>query len=516
MTGIKDASGLNGRPAKPYKDMTTEELLEEELWHRLELTRLVLSLSIHIGTCTTHGVLSAGTTLPIHLPVVVFIAYKLTKVALRHRAIRAEARINRRNIQFRKISSSRGKRLTGGIVLTILTPILSAIGADIVNDIICAVAGTDLVKIVSIGSSSSSSTVAFGECSIDQSGTDIILYEGDGRSMNVEKNDISVCGETSQAIIEKLVEIWSQKLIHSAPDEFTQLVEEIDLNSRAKQTLPSHYQVYCNACDTRISKGYSCQECHNFDLCYDCFVGVKHQDVKRHPYIEFKVQEEISQIQRIMVSLQRETVIVEHGRGSHTKCNVCHSMISEPTKIRRRTEMSTYYRCKSCPDFDICTKCFPTEAAKTIHEDHKFNMIVATDDEATISRLSPITDTRSPSGLFRSGSSGWIQTPVGSPEPVASPTLPSSRSHSNLFTPTPWMTSPTSPTSPPPIYSSVFPENVWHRGQHFACDACYCSINDDKRLSCVDCRVDLHMKCRNWSGRGHERYHRTRILVKDV
>ncbi|ELU35734.1 hypothetical protein AG1IA_10236 [Rhizoctonia solani AG-1 IA] len=80
--------------------------------------------------------------------------------------------------------------------------------------------------------------------------------------------------------------------------------------------------------------------------CYDCFVGVKHQDVKRHPYIEFKVQEEISQIQRIMVSLQRETVIVEHGRGSHTKCNVCHSMISEPTKIGRRTEMSTYYRCE--------------------------------------------------------------------------------------------------------------------------------------------------------------------------
>ncbi|GAB1520862.1 hypothetical protein RhiTH_003951 [Rhizoctonia solani] len=450
MTGIKDALGLSGRPIKPCKDMTTEELLEEELWHRLELTRLVLSLSIHIGTCTTHGVLSAGTTLPIHLPVVVFIAYRLTKVALRHRAIRTEAKINRRGIQFRKISSSRGKRLTGGIVLMILTPIFSAIGADIVNDIICAVAGTDLVKIASIGSSSSSSVVEFGECSIDQSGTDIILYEGEGGNMNNEKNDISVCGETSQAIIEKLVEIWSQKLIHTVPDEFTQLVEEIDLN------------------------------------CYDCFVGVKHQDVKRHPYIEFKVQEEISQIQRIMVSLRRETVIVEHGRGSHTKCNVCHSMISEPTKIGRRTEMSTYYRCKGCPDFDICTKCFPTEAAKAIHEDHKFNMIVATDDEATISRLSPTTDTRSPSDSFLSGSSGWVQTPVGSPEPVASPTLPSSRSHSNLFTPTPWMNSPTSPTSPPPIYSSVFPENVWHRGQHFVCDACYYSINDDKRLSCVE------------------------------
>jgi hypothetical protein len=73
---------------------------------------------------------------------------------------------------------------------------------------------------------------------------------------------------------------------------------------------------------------------------------MKHQDVKRHPYIEFMVQEEISQIQRIMVSLRRETVIVEHGRGSHTQCNVCLSMISEPTRIGKGTGMSTYYRCE--------------------------------------------------------------------------------------------------------------------------------------------------------------------------
>ncbi|CEL62436.1 hypothetical protein RSOLAG1IB_04792 [Rhizoctonia solani AG-1 IB] len=512
MTGIKDALGLNSTPIKLCKDMTNEELLQEELSQRMELTRLVLSLSVHIGTCTTHGVLSAGTTLPLHLPVVVFIAYKLTKVALRHRAIKTEIKANRRGVQLRKISSGGEKRLTAGIILVILAPILSAIGADIVNEIICTLAGTDPIKIASIGSSSS--TLALGECSEDGSGADIVLYEGDIDDDKAEKNDISVSSEATQNIIEQLVELWSRKLIRSVSDEFTQLVEEIDLTiSRANKSLPSHYQVHCNACFAQISKGYSCQECHDFDLCYECYVGMKHQDVKRHPYIEFMVQEEISQIQRIMVSLRRETVIVEHGRGSHTQCNVCLSMISEPTRIGKGTGMSTYYRCKGCPDFDICTKCFPEEAAKAIHSDHKFNMIVATDDEATISRLSPTIHARGLSSSSNSSSNSWVRTPVSTPESLGLPTPPP---YGSLFSSTPWVTSPTSPISSPPLYPSTRSENIWHRDQHFGCDACYNIIDDDRRLYCVDCQFDLHVKCQNWSGRGHQRFHRIRVLVKDV
>ncbi|KAG8712946.1 hypothetical protein FRC11_013753 [Ceratobasidium sp. 423] len=316
MPGIKEILGINSRPTKPCKDMTNQELIEEELWHRMELTRLVLSLGIHIGTCTTHGVLSAGTTLPIHLPVVIFIAYRLTKVALRHRAIKTEVKTNRSGLQFNKLSTSSGKRLTGGIVLMILTPILSAVGADIVNEIVSAIAGSNLVAIASLGSSSS--TLALGECSADGSGTDFVLATGDGSG----SNDVSACGKASEAIIDELLDIWSEKLIRSVSDEFEQLVEDIDPANKANKTLPSHYQVYCNACCARINKGYSCVECHDFDLCRDCFVGVKHQDVKRHPYTEFKVQEEISQIQRIMTSLRRESVVVEHGRGNHTRCNV--------------------------------------------------------------------------------------------------------------------------------------------------------------------------------------------------
>jgi hypothetical protein len=125
--------------------------------------------------------------------VVVFIAYKLTKVALRHRAIKTEIKANRRGVQLRKISSGGEKRLTAGIILVILAPILSAIGADIVNEIICTLAGTDPIKIASIGSSSS--TLALGECSEDGSGADIVLYEGDIDDDKAEKNDISVSSE---------------------------------------------------------------------------------------------------------------------------------------------------------------------------------------------------------------------------------------------------------------------------------------------------------------------------------
>ncbi|CAE7053743.1 unnamed protein product [Rhizoctonia solani] len=520
---LAETLGINSRPTKPCKEMTNQELVEEELWHRMELTRLVLSLSIHIGTCTTHGVLSAGTTLPLHLPVVVFIAYRLTKIALRHRAIRAEVKTNRSGVQFRRLSSGGRKRLTGGIVLMILTPILAAVGADLVNEIVSAIAGSNPIAIANIGSSSS--TLALGECSVDGSGTDFVLATGDDTC----GNDVSACEEASETIIEELLEIWSEKLIHSVSDEFKQLVEDIDLTvstmsvrlialtsrlnekNKTNRTLPSHYQVYCNACHTRIKQGYSCVECHDLDLCYGCFVGVKHQDVKRHAFTEFKVQEEISQVQRIMISLRRESVVVEHGRGNHTRCNVCHCTISGPTKLSKRNKTAaTYYRCKTCPDFDICTECFPTEAAKDIHEDHKFNMVLATDDQATISRLSPATHTRSLSGSSRSGSSSYLKTPIGSPESMASPTLQPPNNPSSLFCPTFGQASPI-PRSP--SYSPI-PENIWFPGQRFACDACQRYINDNSRLSCVDCEVDLHLKCQNWSDHTHKRHHRTRVFVK--
>ncbi|KAG8739348.1 hypothetical protein FRC12_016347, partial [Ceratobasidium sp. 428] len=124
---------LKLQPHKACRALTNEELIEEEAFCRKELVRLVLSLSIHVGTCTTHGVLSAGTTLPLHLPVVVWVAYSLTKVARRHRALKIEVRSNRPHIELKKLKT---RRFAVPVVLGLISPVLSALGADVLNEIV--------------------------------------------------------------------------------------------------------------------------------------------------------------------------------------------------------------------------------------------------------------------------------------------------------------------------------------------------------------------------------------------
>lgn len=141
---------LRLQPQKPCRALDDRELVDEEAHCRHEIIRLVLSLTLHVGSCTTHAVLSAGVTLPLHLPVVVWIAYSLTKTARRHRALKAEARANRPGVQFKQLQT---KRIAPALVLAIISPILGALGADIINEIVFTLAGSD--NIVNMGSSDS-------------------------------------------------------------------------------------------------------------------------------------------------------------------------------------------------------------------------------------------------------------------------------------------------------------------------------------------------------------------------
>jgi hypothetical protein len=170
---------LHLQPYKPCGTLTNKELIDEEAHCRQELIRLVLSLTLHIGTCTTHAVLSAGTSLPLHLPVVVWIAYSLTKTARRHRALKAEVQVNRPRIQLKKL---RTKRLAAPVVLALISPILSALGADIINEIVFTLAGSDTV--LSIGSSNSS------VASPNDSGYQLVTASGEDCP-----NDFSICEE---------------------------------------------------------------------------------------------------------------------------------------------------------------------------------------------------------------------------------------------------------------------------------------------------------------------------------
>jgi hypothetical protein len=144
---------LKLQPHKPCFSLTKEELVKEEAHCRRELVRLVLSLSIHVGTCATHGALSAGTSLPIHLPVVVWIAYSLTKTARRHQALKLEIRNHRPGIQLQKLKA---RRFAAPVILGLISPILSALGADIINEIVLVLAGSD--NIFSIGSTNGLNT----------------------------------------------------------------------------------------------------------------------------------------------------------------------------------------------------------------------------------------------------------------------------------------------------------------------------------------------------------------------
>lgn len=139
---------LKLQPLKPCHLLSDDEILEEEVRSRGELGRLVASLSLHIGTCAAHGALSAGATLPLHLPVVVWIAYSLTKCARRHQALRIEFRQNRPHL---KKKNMRNKRIAASLVLGLISPILAALGADIISEIVSVLAGQE--QLLSIGAS---------------------------------------------------------------------------------------------------------------------------------------------------------------------------------------------------------------------------------------------------------------------------------------------------------------------------------------------------------------------------
>ncbi|QRV92577.1 Zinc finger, ZZ type protein [Ceratobasidium sp. AG-Ba] len=371
---------LRLQPQKPCDALTNEELIAEESRCRRELVRLVLSLSIHIGTCTTHGVLSAGTTLPIHVPVVVWVAYSLTKVAKRHKALRAEIRTNRPHVQLEKLKV---KRFALPVVLGLISPVLSALGADILNDIVLTLVGTD--TLCSVSMPGKGDFVSFSGDSAGSSDAMQVVTAGD------EDNQFSITETVSQEAIQALFERWAEHIEKGAPEDFARLVADLEpesISDRAGVILPSGYQVYCDYCKEKINNGFSCTECHEFDLCRECYVGMKHKDARIHDYEEFKIEEEITQIQRIMASLRRGNIAIASRRGGYVQCNKCTSVLSTPS-TNLKSNPVYYYTCQGCEDFDVCLKCFQEEVSSPMHKGHTFIMTVATDDEATISRLSP-------------------------------------------------------------------------------------------------------------------------------
>lgn len=509
-------SGIKGKitevlrlqPHKPCNRLSDKELIEEEAHCRKELIRLVLSLSIHVGTCTTHGVLSAGTTLPIHVPVVVWVAYSLTKVAKRHRALRVEMLTQRKNIRPQKFKA---KRYALPVVLGLISPILSALGADILNDIVLTLIGSD--ALFNLGMPGKETFVDF-DCSGAPDSNDIMQVVTAGDINNSQ--ELNLTEQLGEAAIQEVLEKWIERMEKGMPDDFAQLIEELqpeNIISRAGIILPNNYQIYCDVCAQQINDGFSCLECHDLDLCRDCFVGMKHQDVRSHEYEEFKIEEEITQIQRIMASLRRGNITVASRRGGFVKCNKCSDTLSTPS-TNFKSDPVYYYSCKGCDDFDVCLKCFPKEVSGPAHKDHSFVMTVATDDEATISRLSPTTSTlpspRSPGGTSP-GTFQYLPTPS-----------PRSGSYTSLFGPHSISRTATEPSLSPTASSTptrrVSSEQGAYRVRDVYCDACHLPIETNQHWRCFDpdctasSSMDLHLHCRDQRVGIHRSHHDMRLV----
>ncbi|KAF8606757.1 hypothetical protein BDV93DRAFT_520385 [Ceratobasidium sp. AG-I] len=478
---------LKLQPLKPCNVLSDDELLEEEVKTRGELGRLVASLSLHIGTCAAHGALSAGASLPLHLPVVVWIAYSLTKCAKRYRLLRTELRQNRRHL---KPKNMRNKRIAASIILGLLAPLLAALGADIISEIITALAGGP-DTILTVGSSGAS-----GDC-------DFKIVASDNGIFNIDASPkFNVSQEASQLVLDELLERWQDSLIRGVPADFEALMQVIDpqrRSNRAGVVLPRHYQIYCNACQKQISDGFACSECHDFDLCHECYTSVKHEDAKRHAYDEFKIEEEISEIQHLMSTIRRDNIVIASRRGDYRRCNKCTSLLSAPSSGNVK-DVTMYYNCNDCEDFDVCSKCFPQESKNEAHSGHTFNMVAATDDEATISRLS------SPRTPRVSGSHILQQSPSYSPELPAYSRSPPSSSFQPLFRndSVPIMSA---PSRPPAVARPKSDRPRYH------CDACHFLIETDEHYRCIDpectasSSIDLHLECGDWVGGGHRITH---------
>lgn len=153
-------------------------------------------------------------------------------------------------------------------------------------------------------------------------------FEG-SRYLCIKCDDYDLCGDC----------YTHHEKIHDATHTFEQLA---DPRSR-------WYGVVCNGCLDQSFPGsrYVCLSCPDFDLCPRCYDKIE----SVHPMHEF------------------ERMSDPDARHFSVSCDACNV----------KGFIGTRYKCATCPDFDLCFKCFRNGAHHI--NDHKFRKI-----EVTISR----------------------------------------------------------------------------------------------------------------------------------
>ncbi|QRV87100.1 DnaJ domain protein [Ceratobasidium sp. AG-Ba] len=125
------------------------------------------------------------------------------------------------------------------------------------------------------------------------------------------------------------------------------------------------YQESCNACHKTINSGFPRFRYQDFELCRDCCGGGELMYSRQHLHTpgEDDTEQERIRSQRVLESLRRERMTIIYCQVRHQRCQVCSgSLISQTTTA------------------DLTRAIIIYEVTKPCHWDHKFDIIVNTDE----------------------------------------------------------------------------------------------------------------------------------------
>jgi len=151
--------------------------------------------------------------------------------------------------------------------------------------------------------------------------------------------------EAAKAKAARVQVFWDEEAARQRAEKDSRAAVEATL--LAKTTGAQHNSIQCNTCNVYpiVGTRYQCTICHDFDLCADCEAKPDSHPVN-HPLLKHK--QPVS------------TVTVHHG----VSCDNCNK--SPITGAR--------FKCKLCPNFDLCEECESKDVHPADHPLFKFRL----------------------------------------------------------------------------------------------------------------------------------------------
>lgn len=301
--------------------------------------------------------------LPIHLPVILWIVYRLLRNMRRRKKLRAVAL--ERKLKLKKISQ---RNVAIPTMLALLAPGLETLGAEGLNELVVDLHGG-----------------ATGALAIHVHDMPNLL-DGNGPMDGVQNQDFHLYGATTAALSgnnfclaslagEGIVDVALGKLeehllteshLEEAPPEgFTDLVQALlDGVSTGGILRSNRFIFHCDRCTKKLQdEWFSCPICDDYDICTECFTKNEYSHNHELSYAkQAEVTNEIDQLRRLLGGIQGGALTIAEPCGAYTFCDGCN----------RRPANGIYYSCKQCKNFDLCRGCLIDPAKRGVHGTHDF------------------------------------------------------------------------------------------------------------------------------------------------